>query len=60
MQDQRVGLQHRHEIQAVAGAVAIIQLHRTQIGQQQHVGGLLAHAEVLAGGGILQRDASRA
>ena len=60
MQHQRVCAQRVEEVSALVNANAEIQLHRTEIGEQRHVGRELAHIECGEHVGLLEEDTARA
>ena len=60
MQNQRIGVHQLNRFAALIHRKAIVELHRTDIGQQQHIGRQIAHAKSLAEFRMLDRRARAA
>jgi len=57
VQDQTVRFYHLDGAATFVGTVAIVQLHRAQVGQQEDVGGDVAHAVGICHGWVLDGGA---
>jgi hypothetical protein len=59
VQGEGVGLDHVHRGLALGETIAVVQLDRTQVGDERNVGRQVAHAEGVSLGGVLQSLALR-